>query len=280
MWFSFANLPFSAMASLLLFVSQENRCSAFSPCINRIVRTSFIMDKSNTVFPNNNNLLSISGNSPSSIQKITTSLAVYGGEVIEAPENFFTILGITIGTVFTVSRKMNRVVLENRAWENRLEDARFARLKEEEEAAISGGQVSAYTELDLRRMDAEASQSAYGPDAVEQKGRSRSGRTKTLERPENETDKNQSDRNTDSSNYIMTDEEISSFETEFGISYDPYYDEPYTKDELPDDIPFTVDKSYGDIRYENGEIFYADEENPGMYWRQGGKPRLKNIWDF
>jgi hypothetical protein len=70
----------------------------------------------------------------------------------------------------------------------------------------------------------------------------------------------------------MTDEEINLFELEFGVEYDPYYDDPYTEDELPDDMSYKVDKRYGDRIYSNGEIFYKDTES-GFFYRQGAKPR-------
>lgn len=54
--------------------------------------------------------------------------------------------------------------------------------------------------------------------------------------------------------------------------YDPYYDEPYREEDLPDDREYRVDRMYGDRMYEDGEIFYKDSES-GMYYRQGCKPR-------
>ena len=80
------------------------------------------------------------------------------------------------------------------------------------------------------------------------------------------------DENLESRNYQMTDDEINQFEMEYGIEYDPYYDDPYAEDELPDDFDFKVDKKYGDRIYENGEIFYKDKES-GLFYRQGAKPR-------
>ncbi len=61
------------------------------------------------------------------------------------------------------------------------------------------------------------------------------------------------------------------------VDYDPYYDDPYTEDELPDDIPFNVDKKYGDQIFENGEIFYREKET-GLYYGQGAKPRNLSFW--
>ena len=80
--------------------------------------------------------------------------------------------------------------------------------------------------------------------------------------------------------YIMTDDQSNEVEGMYGVEYDPYYDEPYTVDELPDDMSFVEDKVYGDRRYEKGQIFYRNESNDDLYWRQGGRPRLKQFWEL
>jgi hypothetical protein len=205
--------------------------------------------------------------------------ALYDGIFLPVPDNFFTVAGAGLGLALTISRSINRVALENRAWESRLEDARMAKLDEDEDKAGSSVfNQETYTELDLRRRDAENSQSAYGPEAMVDRSRRRvRGRTITKDR---ESDVDENKGRTSSKKTAMSDEEILKFESEFGITYDPYYDEPYAKDELPGGIPFVEDKVYGDRRYENGEVFYQDEENVGLYWRQGGKPRLKRFWRF
>ena len=77
----------------------------------------------------------------------------------------------------------------------------------------------------------------------------------------------------------MTDEEIEDFEAEYGAKYDPYYDEPYEEDELPQDGKCYTDGVFMDKRYENGEVFYYDEDLE-MYWRQGCKPRIKKMFGF
>ena len=81
----------------------------------------------------------------------------------------------------------------------------------------------------------------------------------------------------DEREYRMTDKEIALFEMEYGVEYDPYYDDPYKEEELPDDVSFNVDKKYGDRIYENGEIFYKDRES-GLFYRQGAKPRNLSFW--
>ena len=201
----------------------------------------------------------------------TSSTQLHWGSIVDAPDNFFTISGITLGVAYTLTRSWNRVTVENIAWETRLADAREQKLEEQERS----GFVSTDTELELRRKDAAAARSVYGPEAAERRRKKQSVRV--MEREENEFD---FDTDGGSRRYSMTDEQISQFEDEFGIEYDPYYDEPYTVDELPEDIKYREDKVYGDRRYENGEIFYRDEEYKNLYWRQGGRPRLKQFWEF
>ena len=77
---------------------------------------------------------------------------------------------------------------------------------------------------------------------------------------------------------MMSSSEISAFESQYNIPYDPYYDEPYLESQLPTG-KYKVDKSYGDRRYENGEIFYK-EEGTGYYYRMGSRPRQKKFWDW
>ena len=75
----------------------------------------------------------------------------------------------------------------------------------------------------------------------------------------------------------MSPQEIENFEREFGVEYDPYYDDPYTEEELPEDIPYKVDKLYGDRIYKDGEVFYKDDKT-GLYYRQGSQPRTQKFW--
>ena len=255
---------YPSFAILLSFVCLH-QTSAFAPII-----------------PNNNHKLQ---QQQQQSKQSTTQLNY--GVIVPVPDDFFTIAGISLGFAYTITRSWNRVVVENVAWENRLEDERMRKLDEEEDRMGVEG-VSAMTELDLRRIDAEASQSSYGPDAMERRRRDRNRRRRTLtlgadddEYDEYDDDRSRnSSRRSDERSYSMTDEQINDFEEKYGVAYDPYYDEPYTEDELPDDISFTEDKVYGDRRYQNGEIFYRDENNKNLYWRQGGRPRLKQFWEL
>ena len=61
--------------------------------------------------------------------------------------------------------------------------------------------------------------------------------------------KRRSDERSDR-NYSMADDQINEFEGRtYGVKCDPYYEEPYMVDELPDDMSFVEDKIYGDRRY-------------------------------
>ena len=140
-----------------------------------------------------------------------------------------------------------------------------------------------YTELELRKIDAAASKSAYGPDGTEaRRERESRRRVKTYDEYDDDDDESYESESLrdDDRRYSMTDEQIAEFEETYGVEYDPYYDEPYTVNELPDDVSFVEDKVYGDRRYENGEIFYRDESKKDLYWRQGGRPRLKQFWEL
>jgi len=192
--------------------------------------------------------------------------------LLDVPDNFFAFTFPVLGIILSISKSFSRLRMEERAWEQRLEEARERRLRED----------PTLTEIDLRRKEAAFEWSAYGKPSNndddndnndqtergrEQQGRGR--RVKVMDRDE---------KSTESQNqYRMSDEEISLFEMEYGIEYDPYYDDPYTVDELPDDIPFVVDRKYGDRIYENGEIFYKDKDT-GLFYRQGAKPRNLSFW--
>lgn len=160
--------------------------------------------------------------------------------------------------------------MEERAWERRLEEGRAARLEQD----------PTLTELDLRRQEAALEWSAYGNsnsntqqeeqqqqrEVEERRGRGRR-RVMVTDRDDDDIDSNDND-----DEYKMTDDEIDQFKMEYGVDYDPYYDDPYTEEQLPADVPYQVDAWYGDRVYENGEIFYKDAAS-GYYYRQGAKPR-------
>ena len=172
--------------------------------------------------------------------------------MVDVPEGFFTVTFAGLGLLLSISKTFVRARMEEAAWEQRLREGRRERLAED----------PSLTELDLRRQEAASEWSAYGaPRMVEEQRRRQYRRTATLEPP----DKDDRRENT------LSDEEIEELQVEFGIDYDPYYDDPYTEKEMPDG-EFSTDRRYGDRIYENGEIFYRDKQT-GLYYRQGAKPR-------
>lgn len=179
-----------------------------------------------------------------------------------------------MGLVLDVSKSFGRLRMEERAWEQRLEEARLKRLEED----------PTLTELELRRKEAALEWSAYGKPRQEERellerqrmqeeeearyGGGRRG-VKVMERDDRDDPDSRSTR--------MSDDDINSFELEYGVEYDPYYDDPYSEDELPNDMSYKVDRRYGDRIYSNGEIFYKDKES-GLFYRQGAKPRSFSFW--
>jgi hypothetical protein len=187
--------------------------------------------------------------------------------LVDVPDNFFAVTFPILGIILSISKSFGRLRMEERAWEQRLEEAREKRLRED----------PTLTEIELRRREAALEWSAYGKPQEEQQTverESRSGRrVKVMERDEEPSEGSESGKKN-----RMSDDEIGLFEMEYGVEYDPYYDDPYAEDELPNDIPFNVDRRYGDRIYENGEIFYKDKES-GLYYRQGAKPRSLSFWN-
>ena len=193
--------------------------------------------------------------------------------LIDVPEYFFTFTFPMLGIILSVSKSFGRLRMEERAWELRVEEARMKRLKED----------PTLTEIELRRKEAAMEWSAYGKPRMDEeraereiRGKEGRGRVKVMEREEY-YDEQDDYEDEDEREYRMTDKEIALFEMEYGVEYDPYYDDPYKEEELPDDVSFSVDKKYGDRIYENGEIFYKDKETD-LFYRQGAKPRNLSFW--
>jgi hypothetical protein len=207
--------------------------------------------------------------------------------LLDVPDDFFTLTFPMLGILLSISKNFARIRMEERAWEQRLEEGRAEYLRRH----------PSLTELDLRRKEAAQEWSAYGvprrqqEEAEEQREaalqrenvndpeerqRDFRNRVSVLDR-EDEDDNNPlraadaKDRRIRKEDYCMTEEEIELFEQEYGVVYDPYYDDPYYVDELPGG-KCEIDKLYGDRIYPNGEIFYKDAKT-GLYYRQGSKPR-------
>ena len=169
------------------------------------------------------------------------------------PDNFFALTFPLLGIMLSVSKNFGRLRMEERAWEQRVEEARAKRLRED----------PTLTEIELRRKEAAMEWSAYGKPRMDEERaeqeRMERRRVKVMEREYDDDMEDEEDD--DPRKYRMTDAEVTLFEAEYGIDYDPYYDDPYSEDELPDDVPFNVDRRYGDRIYENGEIFYKDKDS-------------------
>lgn len=184
-------------------------------------------------------------------------------------DNFFTIAFFSIGLFYSLGKAYNRFLLEEVAFEQRRFEARERRL--EQDPTLS--------EMDVRREESAQWPSVYGRKfrgegetfAPEDGGRQSSGRRSRVSVLDDDEDE-------DEEEYNMSDSEIADFESKYGVEYDPYYDEPYEESELPVG-KYKEDKSYGDRRYENGEIFYK-EEGSGLFYRQGSRPRQKKFWDL
>ena len=200
--------------------------------------------------------------------------------LLDVPDDFFTITFPMLGILLSISKNFARIRMEERAWEQRLEDGR--------EEYLSRHPL--VTEYDLRKKEAAQEWSAYGvprqqekaaaqryqnDGQIEQDDRRRS-RVSVLDRDSDNTrdgtiDDTKQTQRVRKEDYCMTDEEIEMFEYEYGVVYDPYYDDPYYIEELPEG-KYEIDKIYGDRIYPNGEIFYKDGKT-GLYYRQGSKPR-------
>mmetsp|Transcript_79629 Transcript_79629/g.231170 ORF Transcript_79629/g.231170 Transcript_79629/m.231170 type:complete len:247 (+) Transcript_79629:75-815(+) len=188
--------------------------------------------------------------------------------LVDVPDGFFTFTFPVLGVLLSLSRSFGRLRMEERAWEQRLEEAREKRLLAD----------PTVTEIELRRREAAVDWSAYGEPGMSVNLEGHRGKSRLTLLEENDSfDTRRVGRNL-KTNYQMSDEEIELFEAEYGISYDPYYDEPYSEDELPTDVKFNTDRQYGDRIYENGEVFYKEKES-GLFYRQGAKPRTLSFWN-
>ena len=190
--------------------------------------------------------------------------------LLDLPDSFFTLTLPMLGIILSISKNFSRLRMEERAWEQRVEESRLKRLRED----------PTLTEIELRRKEAALEWSAYGKPRMDEEKAERERHEKKRDRRVRVMDRDDESKGDVKyrSNH-MTDEEIASFEAEYGVDYDPYYDDPYTEEELPDDIPFQVDRKYGDRIYKNGEIFYKDKAT-GLFFRQGAKPRSLSFWSL
>lgn len=253
----------SASIALLLPLALASLCDAFAPPQTNPLASIHlhVTDKPPTAqhLPQNRSHKN---------HQITT---LQNGIIMDVDDNFFTATFFSIGLFYSLGKAYNRYLLEEIAFEQRKMEARERRL--EEDPSLS--------EMDLRREESDSWTSIYGKRSRGRRDRSGDGeleegrepkygsRVATMEREYDDDDEDFEG---------MSDEEIAEFEAKYGVEYDPYYDEPYEEDELPEG-KYKEDKSYGDRRYANGEVFYKDEAT-GLFYRQGSKPRQKKFWDL
>lgn len=176
----------------------------------------------------------------------------------------FTITGIISGIILSIGQGVSRNAAAEQAFEERIKEAQLEanyrrRMNNEQELS----------ELDLRAELAEKSPSMYGPEAMERRER------KKREMRNMDEDEDEDFENDNEMDHELSPEEIEEFEEIYGVKYDPYYDQPYFEDELPNDVDFYKDPYFGDRTYENGETFFRDGD---MFWRKGSKPRMKFSW--
>ena len=274
------------------FVPTNARAPGVNQCNNNKVVSSSRTCKNGQILPAGHR--SVSNAQPASARQDSPTQL---NAIVDVPMGFFTTAGISLGIMNAIMRPYNRQIIEERAWQQRLEEARRERLEED----------PTLTELDLIREEAENIVAPYGPDAMdrreEERERELRGRRRRVMVMDDDDDDEDDDYYDDDeypyrrgrgrrrgrkSTYQpppedkykpMTDDEIDDFEAEYGVEYDPYYDEPYEEDELPQDMKCYTDGMFMDKRYENGEVFYYDEDLD-MYWRQGCKPRIKKMFGF
>jgi len=162
---------------------------------------------------------------------------------------FFAILSI-VGPYFA------RIASANNAWEERLQE------KRRQIAEETGEEIS---DLEFYRQSVKTYPSMYGS-----KGKLREKERRAREALGYEEDSGDERRGRGKSGSNVEER----FEREYGVEYDPFYDEPYAEDELPADLRFTK-TAFGDRIYENGEAFFKSGD---VWYRRGSKPRMKFFW--
>lgn len=171
-------------------------------------------------------------------------------------DHFFAVNGFITGLFLTTATAASRIVSANDAWEERLTEYQENDDGDDDEKDIM-------TELDRRAEIANMSPSKYGPQSIRERIKRRQQRRFMDE--DNEDD-----------DATIFEEEAKAFKENFGIQFDPFYDQPYTEEELPADVDFSKDPFFGDRVYENGEIFFKDGN---LFYRKGSRPRMKFFWE-
>lgn len=159
--------------------------------------------------------------------------------------------GIALGLAWAIIPSWVRIASAERAWEERLAKARQ---KREEE---SGEKMS---NIEFYQKSVSTYPTMYGPDGtLERKRRAALKKKRKDENLDMEEYKEEEDT-------TVVAEERLAFEKEFGLEYDPDYDEPLLEEELPTDLKFVKLSAYGDRMYEDGRVFFKDGD---VYFRRG-----------
>lgn len=154
-------------------------------------------------------------------QPYKTTTTLHNGIIIDVPDDFFTATFFSIGLFYSLGKAYNRYLLEEVAFEQRKFEARERKLQED----------PTLSELDVRREESmnwpsvyarkfRGEGETYANERNSKDGSRRKRRGVAVLDREDELDE-------DEFNSQMTDEEINTFESTYGVEYDPYYDEPY-----------------------------------------------------
>jgi len=151
-----------------------------------------------------------------------TTTALQNGIIIDVPDDFFTATFFSIGLFYSLGKAYNRYLLEEVAFEQRKFEARERKLQED----------PTVSELDVRREESMNWPSVYarkfrGEGETYVNERNSKDGSRRERRGVAVLDREDDELNEDEFNSQMTDEEINTFESTYGVEYDPYYEEPY-----------------------------------------------------
>lgn len=280
----------SALLPLLLLLA-GHACQAFIiPSSTGSFRAATTAAAATTTTTRQHRILSTA---TSTIQSKSSSTALQNGIILDVDDNFFTYTFFSIGLFYSLGKAYNRYLLEEIAFEQRKYESRERILDEDptmDELTLRRMESAKWLSVYGRKfrgrgggsgdtMTSSSSSSRDGGEGEVDRRRRRSNNRRGVATVENDDDYTGEDYDDDDAGApMMSSSEISAFESQYNIPYDPYYDEPYLESQLPTG-KYKVDKSYGDRRYENGEIFYK-EEGTGYYYRMGSRPRQKKFWDW
>jgi hypothetical protein len=169
--------------------------------------------------------------------------------------------GLFLGLAWVILPYFVRVASAERAWEERLMEARKKRAQE------TGIELS---NVEFYQQSVSTYPSMYGPDGTLERKRKAALRKKDeIEGPMRGEEEEEED-------LAASVQERMAFEKEFGLEYDPDYDDPLLEEQLPKDLKFIKLSVYGDRMYEDGRVYFKDGD---VYFRRGAKPRLRSFWE-